>query len=223
MALSRRIHPFGLFVLVATGLVACEGSSEPSSPHAVGGAGTGGQAVQVGGTPGSGGNPTAGGVAGGAASGGDTGAGGAGGGSATSGMGGLGGLGGTHSLGGTGGKAGDRSDEPALASAIAAQDSACRAACTTALVCQPAFGTLDKCLTAYYCTYVDIRVDVSRGSDDELLSCLNAATVHMKCVAGLECARYYEWWNEGVQPFPCQAEQTAEEQACASTQLFPTL
>lgn len=236
-----------LVPLMAALLAACGGPDESSDPDSsVGGAGAG--AASIGGAAGSGGTASSGGVStggdavttggtdvgGNAPTGGTTetgGVAGMGGGGVTGGVAATGGLA-TGGLAGTGGALGSGgseepapwSEEPEMAAAIASQDAACTAVCELDVTCPGTFGDVEECRSYFWCfdkaLSVNTRQRLEYNTMEELLQCLSDATTHMNCVAALDCAGYLAWWDEEPTPFPCSAEQTAEEEACAGTALF---
>ena len=111
-----------------------------------------------------------------------------------------------------------------MAAVIASQDAACTAVCELDVTCPGTFGDVEECRSYYWCfdkaLAVNTRQRLEYNTKEELLECLSDATTHMNCVAALDCTGYLEWWNEEPTPFPCSAEQTAEEEACAGTALF---
>ncbi|GEM_PF-4966840 len=197
-----------------------------------GGVATGGDVTAAGGATGGGTGGAPGG--GDAPTGGTAGTGGvpdAGGGGVTGGVATTGGLptGGVAGTGGALGSGGSEepapwSEEPEMAAVIASQDAACTAVCELDVTCPGTFGDVEECRSYFWCfdkaLAVDTRQRLEYNTMEELLECLSDATVHMNCVAALDCAGYLAWWNEEPTPFPCSAEQTAEEEACAGTTLF---
>lgn len=199
-------------VLAVLVLASCGAPSEPSPTGPSGAGGESGASASTGGAGSPAGGTQSGGAVsqiGGAASGGELGA---------------GGTGGTpwYLTGGSGGATDPPtlSDDPEVATWMASQDTACRAACTNALVCQPVHETIDNCLNVFLCLHMEDRVDNSPAPRQTVIDCLRAATDHMNCVAALDCSSYAVWWNESASPFPCEPEQRAEEQACAGALIF---
>jgi len=107
---------------------------------------------------------------------------------------------------------------------VAAQDDACTRACEVAVSCDSVFADVDRCRFELFCNNtgfnVDMVVQAEMGTVPEVMTCLDAGAAHMNCVAALDCPGYLGWWNEDPVPFPCAAEQAAEEAARAAMNLF---
>ena len=115
-------------------------------------------------------------------------------------------------------------EDPEVAVRVAAQDDACTRACEVAVSCDSVFADVDRCRFELFCNNtgfnVDMVVQAEMGTVPEVMTCLDAGAAHMNCVAALDCPGYLAWWNEDPVPFPCAAEQAAEEAACAAMNLF---
>jgi len=115
-------------------------------------------------------------------------------------------------------------EDPEVAVRVAAQDDACTRACEVAVSCDSVFADVDRCRFELFCNNtgfnVDMVVQAEMGTVPEVMTCLDAGAAHMNCVAALDCPGYLGWWNEDPVPFPCAAEQAAEEAARAAMNLF---
>jgi len=111
-----------------------------------------------------------------------------------------------------------------VAALIAEQDASCLAACEVAVDCTDFHSDTAECFTDFVCQDMAVRIDLwSETSEDtqaRVVACLAAGVAHMTCVAALDCEGFLGWWMEEPTPFPCSAEQTAEEEACSTIGLF---
>lgn len=226
-------------------VVACGGPGGASVPEREGPTSTGGAAL--GGAPTSGGSVTGGSVTGGGgtamggATGGSTLGGtanggtpgtGAGGSTPTTGGAGTGGFDYWAGAGGmvyvdTGGSdyvATGLAARPDVVPLLAEQDTTCLAACEVAVACTDFHTDVSDCFADFSCTYmaakVDLMSDTPEATQERVVACLTAGIAHMTCVSALDCEGFLGWWREEPTPFPCSAEQTAEEETCGPVGLY---
>ena len=113
---------------------------------------------------------------------------------------------------------------PDVAPLIAEHDASCLAACEVAVACTDFHTDVSDCFTDFVCQDMAMRIELwgesSEDTQERVVACLAAGVPHMKCVAALDCEGFLGWWTEEPTPFPCSAEQTAEEEACVTIGLF---
>ncbi len=102
-----------------------------------------------------------------------------------------------------------------LMSLVAAEEAACRTTCATYDTCGWLDAEADPPETVATCeadcTYAeeDYIYLTNATSREALAAALTSAEVLDRCIAALSCADMDHYWNEDVDPYPCEAEETA--------------
>jgi hypothetical protein len=80
---------------------------------------------------------------------------------------------------------------------------ACELACPTMVACER-------------CDREDLELCLEDCAEEDELdgACDEAAAGLYTCLAGLSCAELEDYWEELSDPYPCQAEEEAEIEAC---------
>lgn len=115
----------------------------------------------------------------------------------------------------------DVEGDPELPVLITAVEAACGASCPTYGMCEylEEGETVESCQEA--CVFGDEgRLELTHGtSRDTVAALLRAMEAHDRCVAGLDCEALTHYFEEDVDPYPCQAEY--EALVAASEAAFP--
>lgn len=109
----------------------------------------------------------------------------------------------------------DVEGDPGLLGLIAAEEASCRASCAQYDVCGWLDAELDPPETVASCeadcSYSEAdRLDLTRAASRDLLAAmLTSGDVLIQCITALSCEDMTHYFDEDVDPYPCEAEEGA--------------